>query len=194
MLDDQLLFTVTDVKQFVYCGRVIYYERCLPHVRPRTYKMDAGRDEHTDEQKRAARRNFSKHAIGAAERRFDVAVTNEALKLTGLIDEVVYTPDGEIFPVDYKLAKKVSPNHKLQLAAYAMLLDAGAARLVTRSFLYLIPLRQMVEIPITAAMRQQVYMLLQQLQETVLQERMPARAPNPNNCIGCEFRRFCNDV
>ena len=115
MLDDQLMFTVTDLKQFVYCGRVIFYEHCLPHVRPRTYKMDAGRDEHADEQKRAARRNLSHYALGEGKRLFDVALTDPVLKLTGLIDEVVYANNGEIFPVDYKLSKKVSPNHQLHL-------------------------------------------------------------------------------
>src|SRR5690242_3436884 len=85
-----VLFTVTDVKQFVYCGRVIFYERCLPHLRPRTYKMDAGRAEHEDEQKRAARRNLSQYALGEGKRAFDVAITAPTLKLTGLIDEVVY--------------------------------------------------------------------------------------------------------
>lgn len=189
-----VLFTVTDVKQFVYCGRVIFYEHCLPHVRPRTYKMDAGRAEHEDEQKRAARRNLSRYALGEGKRAFDVAITAPKLQLTGLIDEVVYAADGEVFPVDYKLAKKVAPNHQIQLAAYALLLESVTLAPVKRAFLYLIPLRKMEEVAITPTLRAQVLTLLDQLTVTVQQERMPSRAPNPHNCIGCEFRRFCNDV
>ena len=75
-----------------------------------------------------------------------------------------------------------------------MLLETTAQISVKRAFLYLIPLRQMVEIAITTAGREQVRTLLKQLEETIVRERMPTRAPNPHNCIGCEFRRFCNDV
>ena len=42
MLDDLPLITVTDLKQFSYCGRVVYDERCLPHMRPRTLMSRCG--------------------------------------------------------------------------------------------------------------------------------------------------------
>lgn len=189
-----LLFTVTDLKQFDYCGRVLFYERCLPHVRPRTYKMDAGRDEHEDEQRRAVRRNLSKYEIGSGERRFDVAITAPALRLTGLIDEVVHSAEGEIFPVDYKLTQKVGHNHKIQLTAYALLLEAHHQQPVARGFLYLIPRRQTVEIPITPRLRTELLTLVEQMASMVLTEQMPLPTTNRSRCLACEFRRFCNDV
>ena len=33
---------VIDLKQYEYCPRIVYYEYCLPGVRPTTYKMAAG--------------------------------------------------------------------------------------------------------------------------------------------------------
>ena len=44
MLDDDLRYPirVSDLKQWVYCPRVFYYQQCLPDVRPTTYKMKAG--------------------------------------------------------------------------------------------------------------------------------------------------------
>jgi CRISPR-associated exonuclease Cas4 len=189
-----LLFTVTDLKQFDYCGRVLFYERCLPHVRPRTYKMDAGRAEHEDEQKRAVRRNLSKYEIGPGERRFNVAITVPALRLTGLIDEVVYSVAGGIFPVDYKLTQKVGHNHKIQLTAYALLLEAHHHQPVERGFLYLIPTRQTVEIAITPRLRLGLRNLVEQMATMVLTEQMPPPTTNRSRCVACEFRRFCNDV
>ncbi|MBX2999931.1 MAG: CRISPR-associated protein Cas4 [Caldilineaceae bacterium] len=194
MLDDPLLFTVTDLKQFSYCGRVVYYERCLPHLRPRTFKMDAGRDEHEDEQKRATRRTLAKYAISAGRREFDVALTAPELKLTGLLDEVVYAADGEIFPVDYKLAKSVSHNHRLQLAAYGLLLEAYTGQPVRRGFVYLIERRQIEEVLFTPALRQELMTLLRQMERSITAELLPPVTANLNRCPGCEFRRFCNDV
>ena len=36
------IFRVTDLKQYFYCPRVVYYAYCLPQVRPVTAKMEAG--------------------------------------------------------------------------------------------------------------------------------------------------------
>ena len=194
MLDDLPLFTVTDLKQFTYCPRVVFYEQCLPRVRPRTYKMDAGRDAHDIEAKRAARRNLSQYGEMEGERYFDVALTSVRLGLTGIVDEVVRTGEGAWFPVDYKLAKQASPHYRVQLAAYAMLLEDVETIVVDKGFIYLIPPRKMVELPINSQLRYRVLTLLTHMREMVIHELMPAPAVNPNFCTSCEFRRFCNDV
>lgn len=194
MLDNTPLFTVTDLKQFTYCPRVLFYEQCLPHVRPRTYKMDAGRDAHEIEAKRAARRNLSQYGEMTGERFFDVPLTSLELGLTGIVDEVVRTPEGRLFPIDYKLAKQASPHYRVQLAAYSLLLEAVENVVVEKGYIYLIPLRQMVEVAITETLRQRVMTLLAHMREMVMHESMPAPAVKPNYCVSCEFRRFCNDV
>ena len=203
MLDDPTYYTVTDLKQFAYCGRIVYYEQCLPHLRPRTYKMDAGRDMHEQEQKRALRRTLQKYAVADGRRIFDLALTDQVLGLTGIIDEVVITAEdggeaGEIFPVDYKLANKVGSNHRLQLAAYAHLLEEqyqpGVRTTIRRGFVYLIKPRRYVEVPITKRLRNHFTDLLQQVKETVAQERLPSPPTQRSRCVSCEFRRFCNDV
>lgn len=194
MLDDRQLFTVTDLKQYRFCPRVIFYEHCLPHIRPRTYKMDAGRDEHELEQKRATRRTLSKYHVVNGERRFDLALTNIELKLTGVIDETVFTSSGEVFPVDYKLAKKVAANHKIQLSAYALLLENELQISIDRGFIYLIPQRKMEEVTITDRLRSQTTTLFAEMEEMVTTETIPLPTKVRNRCVSCEFRRFCNDV
>lgn len=194
LLDDQYMFTVTDIKQYSYCPRVVFYERCLPHLRPRTYKMDAGRDAHEAEERRAIRRNLSKYEVKAGKRFFNVSLTSHTLNLTGNLDEVVQTTENEVFPVDYKLAKKVSPNHRLQLAAYALLLEEIEQVQVQRGFIYLIISRLTVEVPFTPSLRDEIRALLERIQKMVIQEEMPSPTQHKGHCLSCEFRRFCNDV
>lgn len=194
MLDDNTFYTVTDLKQFSYCERVIFYEHCLPHIRPRTFKMDAGRDTHETEQKRALRRTLAQYDIPTGKREFDVPLQSTTLMLRGILDELITGANGEIVPIDYKLAKKVSLNHHMQLAAYAMLLEETRHTIVQRGFVYLIPLRRASAIPITDRLREQVRTMLSALDGMVTQERMPAPTRNHNHCTACEFRRFCNDV
>ncbi len=194
MLDDAQVFTVTDLKQFGYCPRILFYERCLPHVRPRTYKMDAGRDAHQDEQRRAVRRVLVGDPTLQGERFFNVAVQDTALGLHGSVDEVVRTASGSLIPVDYKLAQQASRHYKLQLAAYALLLEAKSGKPVTHGFLYLILTRKLVRVDITPALRETVRAMLVMMRTMIEQERMPEPPLERQRCAACEFRRFCNDV
>lgn len=194
MLDDHNFFTVTDLKQWAYCPRVVFYEQCLPHIRPRTFKMEMGKETHESESKRALRRDLTRFEAGGAERTFDVALSSPRLGLTGSVDEVVQTSSGECFPIDYKLAKKVSPNHRVQLAAYAILLEENREQTIKRGFIYLIPIRKMVEVLIDEPLRNSLLEQLQTMRTMIREERMPPPTSRPQMCMECEFRRFCNDV
>lgn len=191
---DDILFTVTDLKQYSYCPRVFYYEHCLPRIRPRTHKMDIGREEHESEQARAGRRTLRQYGVVKGRREFEVRVESARLRLRGIVDEVVYTDEGQVIPVDYKLAAAVSANHRLQLAAYALLLETRVGASVQEGYIYLMGKRSMTRVRITPALREQLEVLLGAMFETVVKERMPDPPALRNRCAGCEFRRFCNDV
>jgi CRISPR-associated exonuclease Cas4 len=194
MIDDRHMLIVTDLKQYSYCARVVYYEKCLPQVRPRTYKMEAGKDVHDDEKARAARRVMTQYDAPDGVRRFNVDLSSDRLGLRGIVDEVVTTPDGRAIPVDYKLTKSVSSNHRIQLAAYAMLLEICEGLSVERGFVYLIPLRKLVPVAITPRLRDSVLQMLADINAMIRTETMPGPARNESLCAACEFRRFCNDV
>ena len=40
------MFRVTDLKQYAYCPRIVYYTYIMPSVRPKTFKMDEGKAAH----------------------------------------------------------------------------------------------------------------------------------------------------
>ncbi len=190
------LFTVTDLKQYMYCPRVLYYQACLPHVRPTTYKMQAGVEAGDDEKKRAMRRSLDAYRVIEGERHFDVHVLSYRLNLSGKVDEVVVAraPDREIVPVDYKLAKKASEHFQVQLTAYAEMLSETWGEPVRRGFLVLIPLRRFVEVPITDRLRAALQQALVEMQRITQRETMPPPVTSRQKCAACEFRLFCNDV
>ncbi|GAB5494568.1 MAG: CRISPR-associated protein Cas4 [Phototrophicaceae bacterium] len=187
------LFTVTDLKQFMYCQRILYYHTCLPDIRPVTYKMQAGKRRHEDEHKRSLRRTMSLPMIETAQREFDVPVQSLTLGLSGQVDEVIFMPEGMI-PVDYKLAKKASPHYKIQLTAYAMMLEETFDLPALKGILYLIQKREAVEINLSRNLRNKVVDAIAQMREIATSEAMPAPCKNRRSCLDCEFRRFCNDV
>lgn len=201
MLDDThtltLPFKVTDLKQWVYCPRILYYHTCLPDIRPTTYKMQAGIEAGQAEEGREERRSLRAYGLSAGEREFNVRLSSERLGLRGEVDMVitVTTPAGkEIIPVDYKLSRIAGPHFKLQLAAYALLLEEARGGEVRRGFLYSIPLRRAEAVPIDQTLRKKLLDTLAAMREVLETEKMPPPTPNIRKCVACEFRRFCNDV
>jgi CRISPR-associated exonuclease Cas4 len=188
------LFIVEDLKQFLYCKRIVFYERCMPGVRPRTFSMDAGKEDHDETRHNAHRRTFAQMGLEKGEREFDVDLTDATLKLRGRLDEVVTTESGEVFPVEYKGTEKVADNHRLQVIAYATLLEAVRGKPVTRGYIYLTPLRKAKKLSITPEDKTRMRDLLTELEQMVVGEIMPPPTSVRSRCLGCEFRRFCNDV
>lgn len=197
---DDLLFEVTDLKQWTYCPRVVYYRYCLPDIRPLTDLMRAGIAGHTDEAGREERRSLRVYGLTAGERTADLALHSTQLGLRGRIDLAIATPNriasgAEAIVVEYKDSEQALGMHfKVQLAAYALLLEEAWGLPVRRGFIYRIPLRRAEAVSITPSLRATVKTTVEALRAMVAGERMPAAPQRRRQCVSCEFRRFCNDV
>lgn len=190
-------FRVTDLKQWVYCHRLLYFLVCLPDVRPRTYLMDAGKEAGEGEEGRELRRSLKSYRLAEGRREFNVAVRSSRWGLRGLVDLVVWVddpPPGEVIPVDFKLSFKSGEHVQMQLMAYGLLLEELSGRPAPRGYLVEIPLRKAVEVPFTPALRRKVEDALQAMKAMLESEQMPEPTSQRMRCLGCEFRRFCNDV
>ena len=188
---------VTDLKQWVYCPRILYYHQCLPDVRPVTYKMEAGIEAGRAEEGREERRSLRAYGLAEGEREFNVPLASERLGLRGEIDLLITLPGAapaEAVPVDYKLSRTAGPHFKLQLAAYAALLEDVRGVRVRRGFLYYIPLRRAEAVPIDGRLRGQLEKTLASIRRALDSEEMPSPTRQLRKCVACEFRRFCNDV
>ncbi len=198
--EEALMFTVTDLKQFAYCRRVVFYTYCLPLVRPVTFKMEHGAAAHQSAVPRERRRSLRAYGLSRGERHFDVQIESPCLGLSGRIDLVIETdenPTGakELIPVEYKHSRRETGMHwKRQLAAYALLLEQEWGTAVQRGFVYHLPLRQARQVTITDRLKKSVRETVVQMREMVERQAMPPPPKSRRPCVECEFRRFCNDV
>lgn len=190
-------FRVTDLKQWVYCPRVLYYHTCLPDVRPTTYKMQAGIEAGRHEERREVRRSLRAYGLEQGRRQFDMELASTKLGLRGKVDLVIWldqAPEAEVIPVDYKLSKRMGQQFKLQLVAYGLILEEMSQIPCTRGFLYSIPERRAHQVRFTARIRDQFQATLAAMGQMLRSEAMPPATPQRKKCVSCEFRRFCNDV
>lgn len=185
--------TPTDLKQYGYCPRVLFFERCWPDFRPRTYKMDAGLEAHENETRLAARRTLGKLGLEQGERRFDVRLCSERLRLDGIVDEIIVTPEAA-YPVDYKLARQASPQYHIQLATYALLIEDLWELPAPAGYIWLIGRRKAERVILDKALRDKAHTMLREIRLIVDQEYMPPPVRRRAKCRDCEFRRVCNDL
>lgn len=195
MTERQLTFQVTDLRQYLYCPRVVFYTYCLPLIRPTTFKMEEGLRSHREEAERERRRGLRVYGLPEGERITRVDLASGRLGLRGRVDLVIRVENREAIPVEYKNSVRVPGEHfQLQLATYGLMLEEKWGLPVRRGFIYAIPLRRAREVPFSPAMFKKVEDAAIAMWEMVEGEQMPEPPARRRQCVACEFRRFCNDM
>ncbi len=194
------MFRVVDLKQYMYCPRLIFYFYCWPDVRPTTFKMEEGQAAQDTEEARAARRSLRAYGLRRGVIENNVYLESERLGLRGKVDVVIETDDNplgevELIPVDYKYSTRRTDMHlKLQVLAYGLLLEEVRGKPSRRGFVYAILRRRATEVVFTADLRLRLEQAVKEMEEIVRREWMPPPVKARAKCQVCEFRRFCNDV
>ena len=190
------LLPVTDLKQWIYCPRIVYFTYLMPGLRPVTFKMEAGVAAHEREEARQRRRKPGRlYGLPEAERLEDVKLQSESLGLSARLD-LVLRQENRAWPVDFKLSRRtgIAVHFKLQLAAYGLMLEDAWGVVSEHGFLYSIPNRRAEIIRFTPRLRNKVQRTVQEIRGCIEEERMPPPTNKRGRCVNCEFRRFCNDV
>ena len=196
--NERWLLRVTDLKQYEYCPRVVFFQYCMPGVRPTTYKMEAGIAAQDRVEELEKRRSLRAYELVDGERHFNVSVQSMHLQCSGQVDLVVesQTDDGtRLTPIDFKLSRRQpGPHFKLQLACYALMLEEAWGVPVSTGYIYLIPRKQAIRVEIDKRLRQRAVRALGEIRMMIENERMLAPTKYRQRCIDCEFRRFCGDT
>ncbi|MHB9091231.1 MAG: CRISPR-associated protein Cas4 [Chloroflexota bacterium] len=170
----------SDLRQYVYCPRVIYYRYCLAVRPPPTYKMTEGKLQHERTEALERRRTLRAYGLADGERVFAVHLLSERLGIAGTMDMVILRRH-EVIPVEFKHAEAralpprpdgaeevatvvgglaVPLHHKYQLAAYALLAEERWQVPARRCFVYFVAARRAAEVAITPGVRRHTRRLL----------------------------------
>ena len=193
-LETGIGLTATDLKQWAYCQRIPFYRYVLPVTPAPTYKMQRGRDVQPAVEALERRRGFRSYGLETGQRHFGIWLSSERLGLSGKLDLLIVT-DGACFPVDFKDTEGgLRRNHRVQLAAYALLAEDAFRRPVPEAFVYLVPEKKVVGIALSEADRRQAEDDLASMRRMIAAEEMPAATSVRARCQVCEFQNFCGDV
>lgn len=191
---EQINLTVSDVKQYFYCPRVVFYTYCLHVKRPTTYKMKEGTLQHDEMAEKEERRSLKAYGLAEGERQFNISLSSGRLALSGKLDMAILTKN-EVIPVDFKnTSGSIGLNHKYQLTGYALLVEDLWQKPVRRGFIYLVPQKQAREVVLTDNMRLFFKQTLNKIREMIEKESLPPPVRRKAFCTDCEYINFCNDI
>lgn len=188
------LLAVTELKQWVYCQRVVYYHQVMPGAGQATYKMKEGALAQDMIENLELRRTLREYRMEGASREFGLWLRDEGLGLSGKVD-LLLRRGAEGAVVDFKLTSgDVGENHRMQLAGYAMLVEATMGLTVPRTFLFRIPDNAVFAVEVGEDLREKVraaVVAIRRLKET---EELPEATEVRGRCVECEYANYCGDV
>lgn len=188
------MITVTDVKQYMYCPRIIYFTYCMPVLTMDTYKMKHGKEEHQRNDELEPRRTLQRYGLETGEKKYKVRLVSHRLGLKGKMDLLVIQDDNYI-PIELKYStKEPSLNHKYQLGAYCLLIEDQYETTIRKGLIHLLPKKETFEVKVTPKFRGKVREIIGEIEEVIREEIMPRPTKERGKCQDCEYRNYCGDV
>ncbi len=193
--------TLTDIKNWIYCPKIVYFNRVLK-VKPLTETtQQRGKEFHKEEIIRMLRRK----GIRPWERRVylmkkpETELKSKKLQLKGKIDLIAMNEHGEIFPVEIKYMRsnkgKAWLDHKYQLVAEALLIEEHYRKPVKKGYIYYHTDRKIVIIRITKNNKEQIKDIIQKILQMIKTEKPPNTRIPKNRCTGgCGYKWICKQI
>ena len=191
--------SVTDIKHYIYCPRLIYFDKVLHSTPIFGSQQEDSKELHEDYIKKELRRKdavyYSPEFVGAEKLLFS-SLGSGVLGLQGNVDCIIKTTKEEYIPVEYKNMSsdkgKVCMDHKYQLVGYALLIEENFGTVVKRGFVNYIPETLILQMEITPIMKSYVKRVLGHIKRIIKDEELPPICVAGHKCMGgCGHAQVC---
>lgn len=121
----------------------------------------------------------------------EVAVESKHLRLRGIIDKIEHYPD-YIVPVELKTGSApkegIWPSHKIQLAAYYMMLEPKNPR---SAYIHYLDSGEKKVLDINPFLKEQVISTTEKVHLLLDSKILPEKCSNTNKCASCALKQQC---
>jgi CRISPR-associated exonuclease Cas4 len=195
---EEAYLSVTDLKHYLYCPRIIYFDKVI-HADPILgAQQEASKDTHQELERKEKRRSgavFYSPEFDTAEKTYRVALQSEKLRLRGILDLLIRTGD-EYLPVEYKEMQsdrgKIWPDHKYQLAAYALLVDEAYQTNVRRGIVNYVNEELNITCEISEGIKRYTRKVINEVRSIILEQGLPPVTVPISKCQGgCGYLWIC---
>ena len=186
--------TPSDIIEFNYCKRFIYFMRCLriEQYEGRRYKVEKGRNIH--EQRKRHNRSYLRKKIGSISKYTDVNLVSKEMKIRGIVDEVHELEDGTMAPLDYKFATYndvIYLTYKTQLIMYALMIEEIFGKIVNEGYIvYCRGGNRLVKVDINPTDKIKTLKIIEEY-KNVVNGYFPKRTRYLSRCTDCCYKNIC---
>ncbi len=195
-MDDVEKITVSDVVEYMYCPRFVYFERVLgiPQHEEKREKVRIGREIHN--LKEDINKNYIRKSINSKLKYTNVYLSSNKYRIVGVIDEILVKKDSSYSPLDYKFAEyksKMFNTHKYQSILYGLLIKDNYNVEVNKGYIVYVRSCNLVkEISFTEKDFKKSIDFVNLIFEIIENEEFPENIKvNKRKCIDCCYRNVC---
>lgn len=191
--------SVTDIKHYIYCPRLVYFDRVLHATPVFGSQQEEGKESHEEQVAKELRRKdaiyYSPEFVGAQKLLF-TPLSSDMPGLQGNVDLIIRTARGEFIPVEYKNMNsnngRVCMDHKYQLVAYALLIEESFGTTVKSGIVNYLPEALILQFEITPTMKTHVKRVLGHIKRIIQTEELPPIRVASYKCQGgCGHKQTC---
>lgn len=191
------MLTPSEIMEYLYCPRFIYYMRCLnisqnEHNR---FKVQKGREIH--QFKAETNVGYTRKKINCIKKERDVFLHSQKLGLKGKVDEVLFLANGELAPLDFKFAEYkgvVYSTYRIQALIYAALIMENYKRPVSKGYLcYTRSKNLLVQVNFKQHDWEELETTLKEIHRIITFGYYPKRTTYKARCVDCCYRNICVD-
>jgi len=194
-LEDSWSITISDVIEYLFCPRFIYFMHCLdiPQHEDKHFKVLKGRELHKEREK--VNSSYVRKRLDVVRKETDVYLSSSQYHIRGIMDEILFMDDGSAAPLDFKFSEyqeRMFRTHKFQSILYGLLITEHYGVPVSHGYVcYTRSKNKVTEIQFTDKMMKEALEIVQDIIRIIQNGHFPQASSNKSRCIDCCYRRIC---
>ncbi|VVB93767.1 CRISPR-associated exonuclease Cas4 [uncultured archaeon] len=195
MTHGDMIITISDVLEYLFCPRFIYFMHCLdiPQHEESRFKVQRGREVH--EEKRITNPEYLRKKLGVVKKEMNVFIASKKNHIKGIVDEILFLDDGSAAPFEYKFAEfkdKIFKTYKFQLALHAIMIKENYNIDVRKGFICFTRSNNHIEeVDFTEKDFKKGIEIIDEILEIIDKGFYPGRTKHKNKCIDCCYSNIC---
>ena len=189
------IITISDVLEYLFCPRFIYFMHCLaiPQHEESRFKVMKGREVH--DEKRITNTEYLRKKLGVVIKEINVFIASKGHNIKGIVDEVLFLEDGTAAPFEYKYAEfkdAIFQTYKFQLVLHAMMIKENYKIDVKKGFICFTRSNNHIEeIIFTEKDFKKGLEIIDEILGIIDKGFYPGKSKYKNKCIDCCYSNIC---
>ncbi len=189
------IITISDVLEYLFCPRFIYFMHCLaiPQHEGSRFKVIKGREVH--DEKRITNTEYLRKKLGVVRKEINVFIASKNHNIKGIVDEVLFLEDGTAAPFEYKYAEfkdVIFQTYKFQLVLHAMMIKENYKIDVKKGFICFTRSNNHIEeIIFTEKDYKKGLEIIDEILGIINKGFYPGKSKYKNKCVDCCYSNIC---